>query len=141
MFDEPSPFAPLGGAWYRSVHLQALAEFDLSCRRFGITTQGALPMTFAGQPESVQRDESQDDYDLLTYGEVAARLTEEMAVEADQIAELQKSGTEPATLHALQERFALLAASKRRYEQQAQTAEIFMRRFGLTPRESGQPTS
>jgi carboxylesterase type B len=88
----------------------------------------------AGGSEQVQRDESEDDYDLLTYNEVAARLSEEMTAESRRIAELEQSGSEPAAVRAMRDRLALLEASKVRYEQQAKTAEVFMRRFGLTPR-------
>jgi hypothetical protein len=91
-------------------------------------------MTSGNHSDVVQRDESQDDYDLLTYGEVAARLSEEMAAETRRIAELQATGIQPEIQHALEERLAVLAEGKRRYEQQAQTAEVFMRRFGLAPR-------
>jgi hypothetical protein len=42
----------------------------------------------AGGSELVQRDESQDDYDLLTYTEVAARLSEEMVAESRRLCRL-----------------------------------------------------
>jgi hypothetical protein len=88
----------------------------------------------AGGSELVQRDESQDDYDLLTYTEVAARLSEEMVAESRRIADLEQSGSAPTAVREARDRLALLEASKARYEQQAKTAEVFMRRFGLTPR-------
>jgi hypothetical protein len=88
----------------------------------------------AGGSELVQRDESQDDYDLLTYAEVAARLSEEMVAESRRIADLEQSGSALSAVREARDRLALLEASKARYEQQAKTAEVFMRRFGLTPR-------
>ena len=97
-------------------------------------------MTPAGEPELVRRDESQDDYDLLTYREVAARLSEEIAAECQRITDLEASGGDAKALEALEEskqRLALLRASKHRYEQHAKTADVFMQRFGLQPRISG----
>jgi hypothetical protein len=97
-------------------------------------------MTPAGEPELVSRDDSQDDYDLLTYREVAARLSEEIVAESQRIADLEASGGDAKALEALEEskqRLALLQASKNRYEQHAKTADVFMQRFGLQPRISG----
>jgi hypothetical protein len=91
-------------------------------------------MTSGEQPELVRRDESQDDYDLLTYGEVAARLSEEIVAESQRIAELEASGGDAKALEELKQRLALLQASKDRYEQHAKTADVFMQRFGLQPR-------
>jgi len=93
-------------------------------------------MTSAGQPELVGRNEADDDYDLLTYGEVAARLSEELAAVSERIAELEGSA-DRSELQALRDRLALLTATKHRYEQQAQTADVFMKRFGVTPRRPG----
>jgi hypothetical protein len=94
-------------------------------------------MTPAREPELVSRDESQDDYDLLTYREVAARLSEEIVAESQRIAEFEASGGDAKALEALEEskrRLASLQASKYRYEQHAKTADVFMQRFGLRPR-------
>jgi hypothetical protein len=94
-------------------------------------------MTCAGEPELVRRDESQDDYDLLTYREVAARLSEEIVAESQRRADLEASGGDPQALEESQRRLASLQASKHRYEQHARTADVFMQRFGLRPRISG----
>jgi hypothetical protein len=94
-------------------------------------------MTPAGEPELVRRDESQDDYDLLTYREVAARLSEEIVAESQRITDLEASGGDPKALEESKRRLASLQASKYRYEQHAKTADVFMQRFGLRPRISG----
>ena len=94
-------------------------------------------MTPAREPELVRRDESQDDYDLLTYGEVGARLSEEIVAESRRIAELEASSGDTKALEESKQRLALLQASKDRYEQHAKTADVFMQRFGLRPRLSG----
>jgi hypothetical protein len=99
-------------------------------------------MTPAREPELVRRDESQDDYDLLTYQEVAARLSEQIVAESQRITDLEASGSDAKALETLEEskrRLALLLASKNRYEQHAKTADVFMQRFGLRPRISGPP--
>ena len=94
-------------------------------------------MTPAREPELVSRDESQDDYDLLTYREVAARLSEEIVAESERITDLEASGGDMKALEESKQRLALLRASKQRYEQHAKTADVFMQRFGLRPRISG----
>jgi hypothetical protein len=94
-------------------------------------------MTPAGEPELVRRDESQDDYDLLTYREVAARLSEEIVAESQRITDLEASGGDPKALEESKRRLASLQAGKYRYEQHAKTADVFMQRFGLRPRISG----
>jgi hypothetical protein len=94
-------------------------------------------MTPAQEPELVRRHESQDDYDLLTYREVAARLSEEIVAESQRITDLEASCGDAKALEALEEskrRLAVLRASKQRYEQHAKTADVFMQRFGLRPR-------
>jgi carboxylesterase type B len=94
-------------------------------------------MAPAREPELVRRDESQDDYDLLTYQEVAARLSEEIVAESERITDLEASGGDMKALEESKQRLALLRASKQRYEQHAKTADVFMQRFGLRPRISG----
>jgi len=87
----------------------------------------------AGDAEPISRPET-DDYDLLTYGEVAARLTEVLAGEAVALQMLRASGeADPATIDAVQARIDQLIASRARYEQQAETKAAFLRRFGLPP--------
>lgn len=72
-----------------------------------------------------------DDYDLLTFGEVAARLSEELA---QRTAELDQARSEPdpdpGRIQHLEERISLLRTSRDRYRQEQQTNESFMRRFG-----------
>jgi plasmid maintenance system antidote protein VapI len=83
---------------------------------------------------TVERPEDED-YDLLTYGEVAARLAEVLAEERRLLADLQAATSPDAAAIAVQEkRIADLVAGRERYEHQAETAETFVKRFGLTPR-------
>jgi hypothetical protein len=86
------------------------------------------------EPAAVERPED-DDYDLLTYGEVAARLSEVLAEERQQLTDLQaRTAPDPAAIAAQQARIAELVAGRERYAHQAETAEMFIKRFGLTPR-------
>jgi hypothetical protein len=83
---------------------------------------------------TVERPDDED-YDLLTYGEVAARLSEVLAEERQLLAELKAATTPDAAAIASQEkRIADLVAGRERYEHQAETAEMFVKRFGLSPR-------
>jgi hypothetical protein len=85
--------------------------------------------------ELVQRSEDEEDYDLLTYNEVAARLGEVLAEEREQLARMQAAEPrDTAAIGAQQARIAQLAEGRERYEKQNITAEMFMERFGLTPR-------
>jgi hypothetical protein len=72
-----------------------------------------------------------DDYDLLTFGEVAARLSEELA-EATQHLEQVRAETppRPEEIHRIENRIALLRESADRYRKEQQTNESFTRRFG-----------
>ena len=82
-----------------------------------------------------QRSEDEDDYDLLTYSEVAARLAEVLAEEREQLARMQAAEPRDTTaIEAQQARISQLVEGRERYEKQAITAEMFMERFGLTPR-------
>ena len=88
-------------------------------------------------PEPVERPEA-DDYDLLTYGEVAARMSEVLAGESKALAELRAAPSpDPHAIALLEARIAELTESKQRYEQQEATAATFIERFGLTPRSRG----
>jgi hypothetical protein len=87
-------------------------------------------------PELVGRDEASDDYDLLTYREVAARLSEEIAAESQRVSRLEASGGAAEELDESKRRLALLQSSEQRYQQHAETADVFTRRFGLPPRVS-----
>jgi hypothetical protein len=88
----------------------------------------------ADQPEPVERP-ADDDYDLLTYGEVAARLAEVLAAEQSALDTLRAAAPpDPVAIAAQQARIAELTAGRARYEEQATTSETFMKRFGLAPR-------
>jgi hypothetical protein len=87
------------------------------------------------EPSIVERA-ADDDYDLLTYGEVAARLSELLAEERQRLADLHAdAGSSPTAIAAQQARIAELEAGRERYAHQAATAEMFVKRFGLTPRQ------
>ncbi|OBH44200.1 hypothetical protein [Mycobacterium mantenii] len=92
-------------------------------------------MTFAesgqGNCESdVQRPES-DDYDLLTFGEVAARLSEELSAETAELDRLRReTRSDPNLLRRHEERIALLKTVANRYREEQQTNDNFSRRFG-----------
>lgn len=68
-----------------------------------------------------------DDYDLLTFGEVAARLDEE-------VRELERAraeaGGDQHRIEQLDERIALLKASGEEYRREQNTKDVFTRRFG-----------
>lgn len=86
------------------------------------------------EPAVVQRTDDED-YHLLTYGEVAARLSEVLTEERQRLADLQAATPPDApSIAAQQARIAQLLAGRERYEHQAATAEMFVKRFGLTPR-------
>ena len=75
-----------------------------------------------------------DDYDLLTYGEAAARLAELLAAERRSLAAL-RAAPDPDTdrIEQLQLRIALLESSDARFRQQSMSSEEFQRRFGVRP--------
>ena len=86
-------------------------------------------------PEVVARSQDEDDYDLLTYNEVAVRLSEVLAEEHERLEQLRSATPQnTAAIAAQAARIAELAAGRERYEKQRITAETFMKRFGLTPR-------
>jgi hypothetical protein len=86
------------------------------------------------EPQIVERPEDED-YDLLTYGEVAARLSEVLAEERQRLDDLRAAvPSDPSAVAVQEARIAGLIAGRDRYAQQAATAETFMRRFGLQPR-------
>jgi len=91
----------------------------------------------ADGPEPTERPEA-DDYDLLTYGEVAARMSEVLAGETKALTDLRAApNPDPHAISVLEARIAELTESKQRYEQQKATAATFIERFGLTPRSPG----
>jgi chromosome segregation ATPase len=72
-----------------------------------------------------------DDYDLLTFGEVAARLSEELAGATAELAELRSEARpDEEKIRRLEERITLLRTSGDRYRQEERTNESFTRRFG-----------
>jgi hypothetical protein len=91
----------------------------------------------ADEHEPAVRPET-DDYDLLTYGEVAARMSELLASESQALEELRAgSDPDPAAIQLLELRIAQLTEGRARYQRQSVTAETFMKRFGLPPRPRG----
>ena len=79
-----------------------------------------------------------DDYDLLTFGEVAARLTEELAESTAQLARARaQTPPDAGEITRLDSRIALLRESGDRYRQEQRTNETFSRRFGSL---TGPPT-
>lgn len=80
---------------------------------------------------AVERADS-DDYDLLTYGEAAARLAELIAEERKRLSALRgEAHPDPERVRDLEERIDLLVSSDTRYRRQASTSETFARRFRL----------
>lgn len=79
---------------------------------------------------AVDRPET-DDYDLLTFGEVAARIDEELAQMATEL-ERARAAPRPdaGRIQALEERMAHLKGSGERYRREGHTNEFFKRRFG-----------
>jgi hypothetical protein len=77
-----------------------------------------------------------DDYDLLTYGEAAARIGELLRDERKRLSELKATHTPDATvIAALELRIAQLAESDRRYRRHASAADKFEAAFGAIPRQ------
>jgi hypothetical protein len=78
-----------------------------------------------------------DDYDLLTYGEAAARLTEEIRKERRRLAELEeraRRGTEAGEdIAAVLRRINDLTRAAERQARQQREARDFARFFGTTP--------
>ncbi|WP_054815005.1 hypothetical protein [Nocardia arizonensis] len=78
-----------------------------------------------------------DDYDLLTYGEAAARLAEAVAFDRARLAELEKSNGDPDEIGSLKRRIELLTASNARYRGQSLSGEAFTKKFGFPPYSPG----
>jgi hypothetical protein len=86
---------------------------------------------------SVERPDD-DDYDLLTYGEAAARLAEEINAERHRLDELIARQDGPQReIDALCRRIQLLVDSDSRYRRNQQTADKFAKAFGVFPRFGG----
>lgn len=83
-----------------------------------------------------------DDYDLLTFGEVAARLAEELAAEAQELERLRSElRPDPAAIARVELRIERLQVVAGRYRQQEHTKEAFRRRFGPLQRLSADQRS
>lgn len=77
-----------------------------------------------------QRPETED-YDLLTFGEVAARLSEEVAEASKELDRLRaEAAPDQERIRQVEERIALLKSSGDRYRQEQATNDSFKRRFG-----------
>lgn len=88
---------------------------------------------------AVERPDS-DDYDLLTFGEVAARLSEVLSSERRALErEESQSAPDGDEIRRLQRRIELLTDSVRRYERHQSTNEVFMNRFGFIDRADSDP--
>ncbi len=73
-----------------------------------------------------------DDYDLLTFGEVAARLSERVAEEQELLAQARRDD-DAARIEACEQRIEVLRASVERYGREQRTGEVFRRRFDAIP--------
>ncbi|MGE2692816.1 hypothetical protein [Mycolicibacterium pulveris] len=86
---------------------------------------------------TVPRPET-DDYDLLTFGEVAARLSEELAEATAELDGLRSEAVPDAErIQRCEQRIALLQQSVQRYRQTQQDNSAFARWFGAL---SGPPS-
>jgi hypothetical protein len=78
----------------------------------------------------VERPDS-DDYDLLTFGEVAARLAELLAAERDELTRLnEQDNPDEAAKALIEQRIESLKNQASRYRQKQQENDVFKRRFG-----------
>jgi hypothetical protein len=77
-----------------------------------------------------------DDYDLLTYGEASARLTDLLNSERARLNDLLHADPTPdeATISAARSRIAQLEEAEDRYRGQAESADRFEAVFGIIPR-------
>lgn len=81
----------------------------------------------AGRPDT-------DDYDLLTYGEAAARLAELLTAERAELAALRRTANpDHAVIQQLEQRISLLESSYQGYRRTAADGEAFAQRFGFEP--------
>lgn len=84
----------------------------------------------AGDEPAAERPDT-DDYDLLTFGEVAARLADELATATT---ELDRLRAEPQPdrerIGQLEQRISLLRAAGERYRDEERSSEFFTSRFG-----------
>jgi hypothetical protein len=79
---------------------------------------------------TMERPES-DDYDLLTFGEVSARLSELVVAERAALTRMRSQpDPDEGEVRRLENRIELLTSSAQRYEEQQRTNEVFANRFG-----------
>ena len=79
---------------------------------------------------SEQRPDT-DDYDLLTFGEVAARLAEELAAETTELESIRaQNDPDEERIRGIEQRMATLKAGQQRYRRESRTGDSFTRRFG-----------
>lgn len=83
----------------------------------------------AGDPAETMR-EDEDDHDLLTFGEVAARLDAEIRALAGEVASLEAAGDDPVRLAKARTRLAQLREAAARNSRQPINDENFTRFFG-----------
>ena len=81
--------------------------------------------------------EHEDDYDLLTFGEVAGRLDAEIRALAGQLARLEAAGEEPEQLAKARERLTQLRDAAARNSRQPINDENFARFFGYQGKTRG----
>jgi len=74
--------------------------------------------------------EDEDDYDLLTFGEVAVRLDAEIRALAGQVALLEEPGQDSAQLESARQRLERLREAAARNSRQPINDENFARFFG-----------
>lgn len=83
----------------------------------------------AGEP----RPET-DDYDLLTFGEVAARLAEVLAAETAELELLcRETNPDQARIRGVEQRIERLRTSQQRYSEEQRTNNAFTRRYAALP--------
>ncbi|OMC13096.1 hypothetical protein A5735_12940 [Mycolicibacter heraklionensis] len=83
-----------------------------------------------------QRPET-DDYDLLTFGEVAARLSEVLAAETAELEWLRREAhPDQDRIRGVQQRIERLRASQQRYSEEQRSNSAFTRRYGSPTKSS-----
>jgi hypothetical protein len=90
----------------------------------------------AERPEdSAHLRPEEDDYDLLTYGEAGARLTEEIRRQNRVLTDLESSGAEDADIVAVRKRIGDLKAAAERQQAAALERADFTKFFGYDPQQ------
>jgi len=75
-----------------------------------------------------------DDYDLLTYGEAGARLSEEIRRQNRVLADLESSGAAAAEIASVRKRIDDLKAAAQRQQAAAAEPADFTKFFGYDPK-------